>query len=178
MLGEFIVFIDVQIGYLHRGTEKLIEFKSPVSAVPYFDRLDYVSVTHNEHVNVLCLEYLLLLSMFTRVSCHRMILLELTRLINGFLTISCSVLDLGSLSPLLWSFEERDRLLSIFDFICGVRMHVAYMTIGGVIDDLFLLYDLIYSSLETSLLVCDCFDLLFSLNRVIYLRLRGVALLD
>lgn len=178
MVGEFIVFIDVQIGYLHRGTEKLIEFKSAPCILPYFDRLDYVSVTHNEHVSVLCLEYLLLLSMLARVSCHRMLLLELTRLINGFLAVSCSVLDLGSMSPLLWSFEERDRLLSIFDLICGVRMHVAYMTIGGVTDDIFILYDTIYSSLETSLLVCECFDLLFSLNRIVYLRLRGVALLD
>lgn len=98
---EYLLFIDIQIGYLHRGTEKLIEFKTLNQALPYFDRLDYVSVVHNEHVFVLSIEYLIHVSILIRVSIVRLIVLELTRCLNGFLAISCSTLDLGSISPLL-----------------------------------------------------------------------------
>jgi len=101
MLNEFILFNDVQIGYLHRGTEKLIEYKSSTQVVPYFDRFDYVSVISNEHVFVLCLEYLCQISLLIRVSYIRVLMLELTRILNGFLAISCCLMDLGSISPLL-----------------------------------------------------------------------------
>lgn len=172
------MFLDIQIGYLHRGTEKLIEFKNVAQALPYFDRLDYVSVVHNEHAFILSLEYLLHLSLLMKVSIARVLMLELTRCLNGFLAISCSTLDLGSMSPMLWSFEERDKLLSIFDLICGVRMHVAFICLGGVLDDVTMLYDVITASIESSLVICDSLDLLFVNNRIIYVRLRGVALMD
>ena len=175
---EYLMFIDIQIGYLHRGTEKLIEFKNLTQALPYFDRLDYVSVVHNEHVFVLSIEYLIHVSIIMKVSIIRIIVLELTRCLNGFLAISCSTLDLGSMSPMLWSFEERDKLLSIFDLICGVRMHVSFICIGGVLDDLIMLYDVINNSIESSIIICDSYDLLFTNNRIIYVRLRGVALMD
>jgi len=175
---EYLLYIDIQLGYLHRGTEKLLEFKFLVTGLPYFDRLDYVSVVHNEHVFVLSIEYLMHISMLIRVSIVRIIMLELTRCMNGFLAISCCTMDLGSISPLLWSFEERDKLLSIFDLVCGVRMHVAFLSVGGVLDDLSFCYEIIYSSIETSLVMCDIYDLIFTSNRIIYLRLRGIALLD
>lgn len=178
MVNEFILFNDIQIGYLHRGTEKLIEYKSFQQAVPYFDRLDYVSVISNEHVFVLSLEYLCQLFIVFKVSLLRVIVLELTRVLNGFLAISCCVMDLGSISPLLWSFEERDKLLSVFDLVSGVRMHVSFLSIGGVLDDFSFIYDVLYSILDSSITVCDCFDLMFTTNRVLYLRLRGIALLD
>jgi len=95
------MFLDIQIGYLHRGTEKLIEFKHMTQALPYFDRLDYVSVVHNEHVFILGIEYLMHISIVMKVSIVRVLILELTRCLNGFLAISCSTLDLGSMSPML-----------------------------------------------------------------------------
>lgn len=98
---EYLLYIDIQLGYLHRGTEKLLEFKFLVTGLPYFDRLDYVSVVHNEHVFVLSIEYLMHISMLIRVSIVRIIMLELTRCMNGFLAISCCTMDLGSISPLL-----------------------------------------------------------------------------
>lgn len=99
--NEYITFIDIQIGYLHRGTEKLLEFKSILSMVPYFDRLDYVSVVYNEHMFTLAFESLLRVSLALRVSLLRLLFLELTRVFNGLLACSCMIFDLGCISPLL-----------------------------------------------------------------------------
>lgn len=94
-------FLDLHIGYLHRGTEKLLEFKSFEQGLPYFDRLDYVSVVYNEHLFSLAFESLLRCMLSLRVSFIRLLFLELTRVFNGLLCLACSFMDLGSMSPLL-----------------------------------------------------------------------------
>ena len=101
MVNEYIIFCDTQIGYLHRGTEKLIEFKSTNQILPYFDRLDYVAILHNEHMCVLAFELLVKITLTVRVSLLRILVLELSRILNHLLAISCCILDLGSISPLL-----------------------------------------------------------------------------
>jgi NADH:ubiquinone oxidoreductase subunit D len=136
LLNEYITGIDVNIGYLHRGTEKLLQFKSTPQSLPYFDRLDYVSVVFNEHMFVLAFEAVMLYSIPLRVSVIRVCFLEITRVFNGLLAISCNIFDLGAMSPMLWSFEERDKIMTFFDYVCGVRMHVSYICIGGVLEDL------------------------------------------
>jgi NADH:ubiquinone oxidoreductase subunit D len=98
---DYILYIDIHIGFLHRGTEKLIEFKSLDNIVPYFDRLDYVSVVFNEHMFILCFESLLRVCLMFRVSLNRLLFLEFTRVFNGLLCLSCGVFDLGAMSPLL-----------------------------------------------------------------------------
>jgi len=98
---RFILLIDIHIGYLHRGTEKLIEFKSLEQCLPYFDRLDYVSIVYNEHMFTLSFESLLHVCFALRVSVCRLLFLEITRVFNGLLCCSCMVFDLGCMSPLL-----------------------------------------------------------------------------
>ncbi len=99
--NEYLLFLDIHIGYLHRGTEKLLEFKSFEQGLPYFDRLDYVSVVFNEHLFSLAFESLLRCSLCMRVSYLRLLFLELTRVFNGLLCLACSLMDLGCMSPLL-----------------------------------------------------------------------------
>lgn len=115
MANEFLLFIDCQIGFLHRGTEKLLEYKCANQCLPYFDRLDYVSIIHNEHVFIVAMELLCVSSLNLRISIIRIMLLEITRVFNGLLAISCAIFDLGSLSPLLWAFEEREKIMIVFD---------------------------------------------------------------
>ena len=99
--GEFITYIDVIIGYLHRGTEKLCEYKTVEQCLPYFDRLDYVSVVCNEHLLSLCFEYMLRCCLAIRCAFMRLLMCEFTRCFNGLLCCSCMVMDIGSLSPML-----------------------------------------------------------------------------
>lgn len=99
--GEFISFVEVVIGYLHRGTEKLCEYKTIEQALPYFDRLDYVSVVCNEHLLALNFELLLRCSLSIRISSLRVLMCEFTRCFNGLLCVSCMAMDIGSLSPML-----------------------------------------------------------------------------
>ena len=176
--NEYITFIDICIGYLHRGTEKLLEFKSLEQCVPYFDRLDYVSVVYNEHMFTLAFESLLRCSLALRVSLLRLLFLELTRVFNGLLAISCMVFDLGAISPLLWSFEERDKICTFFDYVCGCRMHVAFICLCGCLDDLsFGLLDYVLFVCLSCMFLLELFDLLLLNNRISYLRLRGISLL-
>jgi len=175
--NEFLLYLDLHIGYLHRGTEKLLEFKSFEQGLPYFDRLDYVSVVFNEHMFSLAFESLLRVSLCLRVSYLRLIFSELTRVFNGLLCLSCSLFDVGCMSPLLWSFEERDKLMTFFDYVCGVRMHLAFICLCGVLDDFtFGLLDFLFFLLVTNFFFCDLCDLLLVNNRLFYLRLRGLSL--
>nr|QMU23866.1 putative NADH dehydrogenase subunit 7 [Trypanosoma lewisi] len=177
--GEFIVYIDCIIGYLHRGTEKLCEYKSIEQCLPYFDRLDYVSVCCNEHLLSLCFEYMLRCCLSLRVAFMRLLIVEFTRCFNGLLCISCMVLDLGCLSPLLWSFEERDKLMTFFDLCCGCRMHLCFMVLLGILDDfVFGFVDFLILLIISCLFIMDCYDLLFVGNRLFYLRLRGLSFFD
>jgi len=112
------------------------------------------------------------------VSCLRLLFLELTRVFNGLLACACMIFDLGCMSPLLWSFEERDKIMTFFDFTCGCRMHCAYFCLCGVFDDLsFGLLDFILFLCFTCLFLLDLYDLLCINNRISYLRLRGISLL-
>jgi NADH dehydrogenase I D subunit len=136
MQGEQIIKTDTHIGLLHRGTEKLIEYKTALQALPYFDRLDYVSVMAMEHSFCLAVERLTNTVISTRAKCIRMLYAELTRILNHLLAVSCFAMDTGALTPFLFAFEEREKLMEFYERVCGARMHSAYFRPGGVAADL------------------------------------------
>jgi NADH dehydrogenase (ubiquinone) Fe-S protein 2 len=136
MNGEVIERADPHIGLLHRGTEKLIEYKTYLQALPYFDRLDYVSMMAQEHAYSLAVEKLLNCEVPLRAQYIRVMFSEITRLLNHLLSISCHALDVGALTPFLWGFEEREKLMEFYERVCGARMHAAYIRPGGVSQDL------------------------------------------
>lgn len=134
--GEVVERADPHIGLLHRGTEKLIEYKTFLQAVPYFDRLDYVSMMVQEHAYALAIENLLDLKISLRASYIRVLFSELTRILNHLLAITTHALDVGALTPFLWGFEEREKLMEFYERVSGARMHAAYFRPGGVSQDL------------------------------------------
>lgn len=134
--GEKIIRSEPHIGLLHRGTEKLIEYKTFIQALPYFDRLDYVSMMAQEHTYSLAIENLLNISVPVRGMYIRTIMLEITRLLNHLLAVTTHALDVGALTPFLWAFEEREKLMEFYERVSGARMHAAYIRPGGVASDL------------------------------------------
>lgn len=134
--GEQVLQVDPHIGLLHRGTEKLIEYKNYMQALPYFDRLDYVSMLAQEHAFVLASEFLIRSSIPKRAQYIRVLFSELTRLLNHLLAITTHAMDVGALTPFLWGFEEREKLMEFYERVSGARMHAAYFRIGGVTEDL------------------------------------------
>jgi NADH-quinone oxidoreductase subunit D len=136
MDGEVVERADPHIGFLHRGTEKLIEHKTYLQAIPYFDRLDYVSPMNQEHAFVLAVEKLLTLKVPRRAQYIRVLFSELTRIANHLLNISAFAMDVGALTPFLWMFEERETIMSFYDRVCGARLHANYFRPGGVHQDL------------------------------------------
>ena len=125
--GEIIEKTDIHIGLLHRGTEKLIETKHYEKNIPYFDRLDYVSMMSQEHAYCLSIEHLLNIKNISTVcSLQRVMFDELTRLLNHFLAISCHALDVGSMSSIFWAFEEREKIMEFYERVSGARMHAAF----------------------------------------------------
>ena len=136
MDGEVIERADPHIGLLHRGTEKLIEYKTYLQAVPYFDRLDYVSPMCQEHAFALATEKLLGIEVPERGQYIRVLFSEITRVLNHILNISAFALDVGAMTPLLWGFEERERLMEFYDRVSGARLHAAYFRPGGVHRDM------------------------------------------
>jgi NADH-quinone oxidoreductase subunit D len=136
MDGEVIERADPHIGLLHRGTEKLIEYKSYLQAVPYFDRLDYVSPMGCEHAFALATEKLLGITAPDRAQWIRVIFAELTRVLNHLLSVSSFALDCGALTPGLWGYEEREKLLIFHEAASGARFHSNYFRPGGVSKDL------------------------------------------
>jgi NADH dehydrogenase (ubiquinone) Fe-S protein 2 len=134
--GEIVERADPHIGLLHRGTEKLIENKSYTQALPYFDRLDYVSMISQEHTYVLAVEKLLNCKVPRRAQYIRVIFAELTRIINHLLAVTCHSMDVGAITPMLWGFEEREKLFEFYERVSGARMHAAYFLFGGVSQDL------------------------------------------
>jgi NADH dehydrogenase (ubiquinone) Fe-S protein 2 len=134
--GEIVVRADPHIGLLHRGTEKLIEYKTYIQALPYFDRLDYVSMMVQEHGYSLAVERLLKLEVPLRAQYIRVLFSEITRLLNHLLAITTHALDVGALTPFLWGFEEREKLMEFYERVSGARMHAAYIRPGGVAQDL------------------------------------------
>ncbi len=136
MDGEIVERADPHIGLLHRGTEKLIEHKSYLQSVPYFDRLDYVSPMCQEHAFALATEKLLGVEVPRRGQFIRVLYAELTRILNHLLAISAFALDVGAMTPLLWWFEEREKLMEFYERASGARIHSAYFRPGGVNRDL------------------------------------------
>ncbi len=136
MDGEVIQRADPHIGLLHRGTEKLIEYKTYLQAIPYFDRLDYVAPMNQEHAFALAVERLLGIEVPLRAQYIRVLFSEISRLLSHILSITTMALDVGAMTPLLWGFEEREKLMEFYERVSGARMHAAYFRPGGVHQDL------------------------------------------
>jgi len=136
MDGEVVERADPHIGLLHRGTEKLIEHKTYLQAVPYFDRLDYVAPMNQEHAFALVVERLLGIEAPLRAQYIRVLYSEIGRITNHLLNISTMILDIGAFTPFFWAFEEREVLMEFYERASGARMHAAYIRPGGVTSDL------------------------------------------
>jgi NADH-quinone oxidoreductase subunit D len=134
--GETVDRADPHIGLLHRGTEKLIEYKTYLQAVPYFDRLDYVSPMCQEHAYALAVETLLGIEAPPRAQYIRVLYAEITRILNHILNVGAFALDVGAMTPFLWMFEHREYLMEFYERVCGARLHSAYFRPGGVHQDL------------------------------------------
>jgi NADH-quinone oxidoreductase subunit D len=136
MDGEVVERADPHIGLLHRGTEKLIEYKSYIQSIPYFDRLDYVSPMCQEHPFVLATEKLLGIKAPERASWIRTLFSEITRILNHLLNVTTYALDVGAITPALWGFEEREVLMEFHEAVSGARLHANYFRVGGVAKDM------------------------------------------
>jgi NADH dehydrogenase (ubiquinone) Fe-S protein 2 len=179
--GETITYADPHVGLLHRGTEKLLENKNYLQGLPYFDRLDYVSMMIQEHCYSLSIETLTGIEIPKRASYIRVLFSEITRILNHLLAVSCHALDVGALTPLLWAFEEREKLMEFYERVSGARMHAAYIRPGGVSLDLPLgLLDDIYSFVIQFSSRIDEIEELLTHNRIWKQRLVdiGVVPLD
>jgi NADH dehydrogenase (ubiquinone) Fe-S protein 2 len=149
--GETVVKATTHIGLLHRGTEKLIEYKNYLQALPYFDRLDYVSMLAQEHSYCLAIEKLVNCKIPNRAKFIRVIFLEITRILNHLLAVGCHAMDVGAMTPMLWFFEEREKLMEFYERVSGARMHASYFRPGGV------QFDLPYGLLSDIFLFCTQF---------------------
>jgi NADH-quinone oxidoreductase subunit D len=134
--GEVVERVDPHIGLLHRGTEKLIEYKTYLQAIPYFDRLDYVAPMNQEHAFCLAAERLLGIEVPRRAQHIRVLYCEIGRILSHLLNVTTQAMDVGALTPPLWGFEEREKLMVFYERASGSRMHAAYFRVGGVHQDL------------------------------------------
>jgi len=134
--GEIVTRVDPHIGLLHRGTEKLIEHKTYLQAIPYFDRLDYVAPMNQEHAFALAIEKLIGLEVPRRGQYIRVLFCEIGRLLNHLLNVTTQAMDVGAMTPTLWGFEEREKLMVFYERVSGARMHAAYFRPGGVHQDI------------------------------------------
>ena len=134
--GEVVEKADPHIGFLHRGTEKLIENKTYMQAVPYFDRLDYVAPMNQEHAFALAIEKILKINVPIRAQFIRVMFCEIGRILSHILNITTQALDVGALTPALWGFEERETLMTFYERVSGSRLHANYFRTGGVHRDL------------------------------------------
>ncbi|MGH6889523.1 MAG: NADH-quinone oxidoreductase subunit D [Rhizomicrobium sp.] len=165
--GEIVLRIDPHIGLLHRGTEKLIEYKTYMQALPYFDRLDYVAPMNQEHAFSLAVERLMGVEVPRRAQYIRVLFCEIGRLLNHLLQITTQALDVGALTPPLWGFEEREKLMVFYERASGARLHANYFRTGGVHQDLPAgLADDIYAFCESFPSVVDDIDELLTENRI------------
>ncbi len=176
MNGEVVQRADPHIGLLHRGTEKLIEYKTYLQALPYFDRLDYVSMMCQEHGYTLAVEKLLHCQVPERAQYIRVLFAEITRILNHLLALTCHALDVGALTPFLWGFEEREKLMEFYERVSGARMHAAYVRPGGVGQDLPLgLSEDIYRFAQQFASRIDEMEELLTTNRIWKQRLVDVG---
>ncbi|MGH9639754.1 MAG: NADH-quinone oxidoreductase subunit D [Bryobacteraceae bacterium] len=165
--GEVVERVDPHIGLLHRGTEKLIEHKTYLQAIPYFDRLDYVAPLSQEHAFCLAIERLLGIVPPKRGQVIRVLYHEISRLLSHLLCITTQALDVGALTPPLWGFEEREKLMIFYERASGSRMHANYFRPGGVHQDLPpKLIDDIFAFCDPFLKVCDDLEVLLGENRI------------
>ncbi|NBP71654.1 MAG: NADH-quinone oxidoreductase subunit D [Alphaproteobacteria bacterium] len=179
MDGEIVERCDPHIGLLHRGTEKLIEYKTYLQAVPYFDRLDYVSPMCQEHTYALAVEKLANITVPLRGQYIRVLFSEITRILNHVLNISAFALDVGAMTPLLWGFEEREKLMEFYERVSGARLHSAYFRPGGVHRDLpaGLLED-VAEFCETFPAIIDDIESLLTENRIFRQRTVDVGIVS
>jgi NADH-quinone oxidoreductase subunit D len=167
MDGEVVERADPHIGLLHRGTEKLIEYKTYLQAIPYFDRLDYVAPLNQEHAFVLAAERLLGITAPPRGQAIRVLFDEIGRLLNHLLNVTTFAMDVGAMTPMLWGFEEREKLMEFYERVSGARMHAAYYRVGGVHGDMPAgLADDILRWAEAFPKVLDDFETLLTENRI------------
>jgi NADH-quinone oxidoreductase subunit D len=179
MDGEVVQRIDPHIGLLHRGTEKLIEYKTYLQAIPYFDRLDYVSPMCQEHAFVLAVEKLLGLEVPARGQYIRVLFDEITRVLNHLMAIAAYASDIGAVTPFLWFFEERELLMEFYERVSGARLHAAYYRVGGVHQDLPTgLLDDIAAWAKRFPKVIDDIDDLLSENRIFKQRLIDIGVVS
>ncbi|HEY7247407.1 MAG TPA: NADH-quinone oxidoreductase subunit D [Xanthobacteraceae bacterium] len=165
--GEVVERVDPHIGLLHRGTEKLIEAKTYLQAIPYFDRLDYVAPINQEHAFCLAAEKLLQVAIPRRAQIVRVLYCEIGRLLSHLLNVTTQALDVGALTPPLWGFEEREKLMGFYERASGSRMHANYFRVGGVHADLpGKLIDDIWVFCDPFLKVCDDLEDLLTENRI------------
>jgi NADH-quinone oxidoreductase subunit D len=174
--GEVVVRVDPHIGLLHRGTEKLIEYKTYMQAIPYFDRLDYVAPMNQEHAFCLATERLLGISIPRRAQLIRVLYCEIGRLLSHLLNVTTQAMDVGALTPPLWGFEEREKLMVFYERASGSRMHANYFRVGGVHQDLPpKLLDDIFAFCDPFLQVCDDLEELLTDNRIFKQRNVGIG---
>jgi NADH-quinone oxidoreductase subunit D len=165
--GEVVERVDPHVGLLHRGTEKLIEHKTYAQAIPYFDRLDYVAPMNQEHAFCLAAEKLLQVKIPRRGQLIRVLYSEIGRLLSHLLNITTQAMDVGALTPPLWGFEEREKLMVFYERACGARLHANYFRVGGVHQDLpQKLIDDIFGFCDPFLKVCDDLEGLLTENRI------------
>jgi NADH-quinone oxidoreductase subunit D len=177
--GEVIERADPHIGLLHRGTEKLIEYKSYLQALPYFDRLDYVSPMCQEHGFALATEKLLGCEVPLRAQYIRVMFAEITRILNHLLNITTQALDVGAMTPLLWMFEEREKMLEFYEKASGARFHAAYFRPGGVAKDIPPgLTEEIYNFMRTLPQKFDDMEALLTDNRIFKQRMVDIGVVS
>jgi len=165
--GEVVNRVDPHVGLLHRGTEKLIEHKTYLQAVPYFDRLDYVAPMNQEHAFALAVEKLLGITVPFRAQLIRVLYSEIGRLLGHLMNVTTQAMDIGALTPPLWGFEQREKLMIFYERASGARMHAAYFRPGGVHQDLPQdLIDDIETFTETFPKALDDIDSLLTGNRI------------
>jgi NADH-quinone oxidoreductase subunit D len=174
--GEVVERVDPHIGLLHRGTEKLIEHKTYLQSIGYFDRLDYVAPMNQEHAFCLAAERLLAIPVPRRAQLIRVLFCEIGRLLSHLLNVTTQAMDVGALTPPLWGFEEREKLMVFYERASGARMHATYFRIGGVHQDLpEKLIDDIEAFCDPFLKVCDDLEVLLTDNRIFKQRNVDIA---
>lgn len=179
MRGEIVERADPHIGLLHRGTEKLIEHKTYMQAVPYFDRLDYVAPMNQEHAFALAVEKLLKIKAPARAQHIRVLFAELGRVINHILNLTTYALDVGALTPALWGFEEREKGMEFYERVCGARLHANYFRPGGVHQDMPVgLAEDMYKWADTVLEFINDMDALLSENRIFKQRTVDIGIVS
>lgn len=177
--GETVKKADAHIGLLHRGTEKLIEYKTFTQALPYFDRLDYVSMMAQEHTYSLAVEKLANIDVPLRAQAIRVLFLEITRILNHLLAVGCHAMDVGAMTPMLWAFEEREKLMEFYERVSGARMHAAYIRPGCVSMDIPLGFlDDVYLFIKQFSLRLDEMEELLTSNRIWKERLVDIGVVS